>query len=186
MVDTNEYSVPIEYRNCEVEIYKTDEQLYIYDGIKGKQIACHKVSSLTGQKVVNRGHFRNKTIPIEELRDEILNLYDFEIWKEFVEINTKTYNRFSRDQYIIARNKFSKVEDTAIFEMAVEYCLSNKTYSMTELSDTYNHKLSEHKEEQEIIRNTFMGLLSNSKPNAPDVAKRNLAEYETVISGGIK
>jgi transposase len=186
MVDTNEYSVPIEYRNCEVEIYKTDEQLYVYDGIKGKQIACHKVPSLTGQKVVNRDHFRNKTVPIEELRDEIVNMHDFENWKEFIEINTKTYNRFSRDQYIIARNKFSKIEDTAIFEMAVEYCLSNKTYSMTELSDTYNYMLSEHEEEQETIRNAFMGLLNSTKPKAPHVAKRDLTEYETVISGGSK
>ena len=70
--------------------------------------------------------------------------------------------------------------------MAVEYCLSNKTYSMTELSDTYNHKLSEHEEEQETICNAFMGLLNNTKPEAPYVAKRDLTEYETVISGGSK
>ena len=88
MIDTNEYSVPIEYKSREVEIYKAEKHLYIYDGKRGSQLACHEIPLLTGQRVINRDHFRNKILPIKELRSQILKLHDFKSWKEFVEINT--------------------------------------------------------------------------------------------------
>ena len=130
---------------------------------------------------MNRDHFRNKTVSIKELHKQTLLLHNFEAWKVFVEINEKTYPRYVRDQYIIAKNKLSNIADTGIFEMAVQYCLDNKTFSMTELKDTYRHKLKEHKEEQTVIHNAFLGLLHKPKPKGPAVAKRSVSEYETIV-----
>jgi hypothetical protein len=184
MVDSSEYSVPAEYRNRQVEIYKAEKDLFIYDEISGCRIARHEISVFPGQKVADRGHFRQKTVPIKELREQILALYDFSAWKEFVEINARTYPRYTRDQYLIAQNQFAGVEDASIFEMAVEYCLLNKTCSMTDLRDTYRHKLSEHKEDQAAIHKAFARLAGKAIPKGPAVAKRSVSEYE-ILAGGL-
>ena len=108
-------------------------------------------------------------------------MYPFAGWKEFVEINLKTYTRYSRDQCTLASNHLSAVEDVSILEMAVDYCLENKTISMRELIDTYEHMLDEHKEEEATIHEAFLSLLRKDRVESPVVSKRTVAEYETII-----
>jgi hypothetical protein len=66
--------------------------------------------------------------------------------------------------------------------MAVLYCLENGTYSMTQLKDTYEYQLKEHKEEQSIIYNLFQKLAERPSYSSPDVAKRSLSKYESLVS----
>jgi len=181
MVATNEYSVPVQYRNRKVEIFKTEQKLFIYHEKTGEQIACHQLSPLTGQRIHNNAHFRSKTVPIEEFHQKTMQMYSFESWKVFVQINVKTFNRYSRDQCLLAKKHFQEVEDESILEMSVQYCLENKTYSMTDLKDTYDHMLTEHKQEQQLIHQAFLGAFWKMKPQPLTVSKRRVEEYETLV-----
>jgi transposase len=182
MVAANEYSVPQQYRNRTVEIYLTPHEVYIYDEKTGREIACHTLSPLTGKRVQNRDHFRSKTFPIEELHRKTMQLYTFESWKLFIHLNVKAFKRYSRDQCMLAGKYFKKVEDESILEMAVEYCLENNTYSMTELKDTYDYMLTQHTQEQQLIHQAVLGALRTTRPEALTVSKRRVEEYETLVS----
>jgi len=189
MVDTNEYSVPMRYRNQSIEIYKTEHELFIYDEKSGNEIAHHQITLPSGQRIRDRAHFRNNTIPIEELHEQTLQMHTFGGWKKFVQINLKTYARYTRDQCLFAGKHFAELEDAAIFTMALDYCLENKTISMTELLDTYKYLLEEHKQEEAAIQTIFMGALKAIERNEVKVSKRSVSEYETLIGaaqGGTK
>ena len=65
--------------------------------------------------------------------------------------------------------------------MAVEYCLENKTFSMTALADTYRHLLEEQNQEAANVQNILTGPFGAMKHEAPEVAARSVAEYETMV-----
>lgn len=185
MVEGTEYSVPMKYRSKDIEFYKTDSKIFIFDSRTGKEIASHTIPPMAGGKrVVNRDHFRNKSFPIKELEDNVLDLFDNEQWKEFVKRTRKAYPRYPRDQYTFALENMRIVEDEGIFMMAVEYCLENKTYGMKKLHDTYGYLFKEHKQEQEIIFKAFSGipaLLSGTRTTELKVAKRSVEIYESLV-----
>jgi transposase len=184
MVDTNEYSVPVAYRNRTVEIYKTDRELHVYDEKTRSEIASHCISPLSGQRIHNRDHFRSKTLDIDALHQQIRELHSFETWIKFVELNLAKFKRYSRDQCMLAKTHFQEIEDEHILEMAVEYCLENNTVSMTELRDTYQHMLKEHHQEQDAIHQALLRAFSQVKPAAPQVSTRRVADYEKLVGSG--
>jgi hypothetical protein len=142
---------------------------------------------VTGKRVSKSEHFRDKSRELNELRKQILEMYEFISWKEFIHLNNRTYSRYSRDQLLYAKKHLKHVEDESILEMAIVYCLENKTYSMNQLKDTYEYQLNEHKKEQGIIHNLFQRLPEKLSYSFPDVAKRSVNEYESIVrppSGG--
>jgi len=185
MFESNEYSVPTEYRQCIVEIYTTDEQLYIFDECSGNELACHKLSMETGKRVIDKSHFRSNSRSVNELEREITELFDFEAWKIFIEKNHQTYSRYFRDQCLLAKKLFTEVSEPAIFEMSVDYCLQNSTYAMTALQDTYCYHLKEHKEEQDTIKNIFADVFQSKAHEEPEVSQRSIHEYEDVIGSRV-
>jgi hypothetical protein len=181
-VEAVEYSVPTEYRNRRVEIFKTETELFVFNEKTGDEITSHKISLLSGKRISKSEHFRDKSRQLKDLQQQTLDMYEFESWKEYVRLNSKTYSRYSRDQFLYAGKHLKDVEEVSILEMAVIYCLENKTYSMTQLKDTYEYQLKEHKEEQNVIHNLFQSLPQKLSYSFPDVAKRSLTEYETLVS----
>jgi hypothetical protein len=184
MVGSNEYSVPVSYRNRAVEMYKTESEVFVFDKNTGKEIACHKIDLITGRKAINKKHFREKSSSINDLRQIVLTLYDFDIWKEFIEANMKNFPRYVRDQFLFAQKHLSRVEDSGILEMAVDYCLKNRTFAMTELLDTYRHCLQEKEEEQKMIQTAFRSVLKNATKPCVRVPQRPVTHYEQLV--GIK
>ena len=133
----SQYSVPTKYRNKLVEVYKTEKQLFVYDLHSGEQIHCHTVSLIPGQKVIARGHFRQTEKCARELKQEVLSQFGFSSWQAFVQHNFKAFPRYVRDQCLLAQKHFPEPIDRQLLENAVDFCLSNKTYSMKDLADTY-------------------------------------------------
>lgn len=183
MVDSTEYSVPTEYRNMKVEIFKTDSELYIFDEKIGKEIAKHSTMLLPGKKSIIREHFRSKTKSLKEIHSETIAMHSFQSWKDFVKQNIKLFSRYSRDQCLLAHKYFKEIKEQGLFEEAIFYCQENKTYSMKDLLDTYNHLLKEHKEMNEAIIGAFSGITKAPKYTQLDVPKRQLKTYENIIGG---
>jgi transposase len=176
-----EYSVPEEYRNRQIEIFATETELFVFNRKTGAEITMHKISHVTGKKVIKREHFRAKSMRLKELQKQILDLHEFTLWKEYVGLNMKAYPRYSRDQLLYAKNHLKDVEDVSILEMSVAYCIENKTYSMKQLKDTYEYQLREHKEDQNIIRTLFQGLTEKPTYQSPEVSSRSVEEYERLV-----
>ena len=179
-VESNMYSVPTQYCNQTVEIYKTSTELFIYKEGTSVEIAHHSLSLENGVKIFEKGHFRSNSLPLNELHEQVLQMFPFPSWKTFVKQNKKAFSRYSRDQFLEAKKLFAEKGDTSILEDAVDFCLTNNTVSMRELFDTYSHLLQEHTEQQHTIQEAFSSIFS--KPvQSPHVTKRAICEYESAI-----
>ena len=189
MVDAVEYSAPTEYKNRQVEIFKTETDLFVFNDKTDKEITTHKISLVSGKRIIKREHFRDNSRNLSDLRQQTLSMYEFSNWKEYVKLNIKAYPRYVRDQLIYAEKHLKEVEDVSILERAVLYCQENKTYSMTQLKDTYEYQLREHRDNQKTISNLFQGLHKKISCSVPEVATRSVGEYENLVSplkGGMK
>ncbi len=183
-VNASQYSIPECYRNKQVEIYKTDTTLFVFDRYTGEQIAEHELSLYPGKKIINREHYRRNGQTAQEMRDEVLKKFPLERWIEFAHQNFKAYPRYVRDQCLEAHRRFGKDVDPECLDHALEFCLEHKTYSMANLCDTYRYYkgLSETKEE-DILATMEPQLKRIARyKKGIRVAKRDISVYKSLIS----
>jgi len=188
LVDTNEYSVPTQYRGKDVDIYKTDTRLFFFDRKNGKEIAHHRLSKLTGQRICDKQHFRLKESSIPALRTEIRELFPQRSWQKFLAANKEAFSRYERDQLIYAKHNFQGISSPVIMEQAISYCLDHETYSMKNLLDTYEY-LGNKQAATFSGENAPAAVLQPSHHQDITVAQRNLDSYEEHVSqaqGGVR
>jgi len=181
----SQYSVPTKYKNKMVEIYKTDKTLFIFDIHTGGQVCSHPVSPIPGRKVIDREHFRQKDKSAKELKQEVLDQFSFPSWKRFAEQNFKAFPRYVRDQCLLSQKHFRGTPDLALLEHAVDFCLSNKTYSMKDLADTYRFYKSwtdDDNEQQDEEELESVALTSQRTKQSINVARRDLDEYTALLT----
>jgi hypothetical protein len=182
-VNASQYAVPARYRNKAVEIYKTEERLFVFDRHTGEEIIEHALSLTPGAKVGCKSSRRRDGRKTEDMREEVRKKFPLARWGEFLEANYKTYTRYVRDQCIEAEKRFSGDADIEVLDRALAFCLEQGTYSMTNLFDTYRYfkGVSETKEED---------LLSKMGPQLKEatryrseirVSKRNLGVYKALV-----
>jgi transposase len=170
------YQLPPKYRNKTVEIYTTDEELFVFDVYTGREIVAYKLSLIPGQLVSTRTCQRENEKTIEELRAAVSGLFELESWKRFTERNFERFPRYARDQCGEAKRFFASREVvTEVLERAIAYCLENDTMSFTNLKDTYVHFEREGRR-LEPVPAVEPGGLGHFKPLP--VGQRRLSEYE--------
>ena len=138
-VNSCKYPVPLEYREREVDIYKTAERLFIYNIRSGEKIAEHAISPIPGSRIQNRARYHRKEHSQRELKEKLKRLFVLDNWSEFVDKNFRMYTRYFRDQYHDALKKFSQGIEREHLRQAIDLCLENRTYSMANLYDTYQY-----------------------------------------------
>jgi hypothetical protein len=183
-VDASQYTVPEQYRNEKVEIYKTDCRLFIFDRHTGEQITEHALALIPGSVVRNKDRYRKNGKSTKAMREEVLNRFATERWKQFVGENFKTFNRYVRDQCVEAQRRFGGEVDRECLDQAVAFCLEQRTYSMANLYDTYQYykSLSETREE-DILGKMAPQLKAVSRYQREiRVSKRDLGVYKSLIS----
>jgi len=180
-VNAGKYPVPLEYREREVEIYKTTERLFIYDSRSGEKIAEYTISPIPGSRIANRVRSHRKEHNIRELKENLKRLFALDSWSEFVDKNFQTYTRYFRDQYHDALKKFSRGIEREHLKQAIDLCLENRTYTMANLYDTYQY----YKQEKELalpkvkIVSRLRGISQEKK--AFQVEKRDIGVYLTLV-----
>jgi len=162
-VDASKYPVPVDYKHGKVEIFKTEHQLFVFDVTTGKQIEEHALSLVPGTIVSRRHQNRPRSGCRKKLKAKLLKQSKLPSWKEFVEQNYETYQRYFRDQYGEFMSRMAGEYDSDILEQALQFCLSNKTYSMIDLLDTYRHFLRMSNQEPDRIPEDVVALLSVKK-----------------------
>lgn len=184
-VGASKYSVPVEYRNREVDIYQTDSECFVFDQESGVQIAEHRLSLVPGAEITRGEHFRSTGKATEELREEVKSMFSPDNWIRFVGENFKTYHRYVRDQCIDAKRYFGEGVDEALLDQALEFCLEQKTWSMTNLADTYEYYrgLGEMEEGEDILGQLGPQLkqVAEYKKHIR-VSKRDIGVYKSLVS----
>ncbi len=171
------YQLPPRYKNKTVEIYTTEEELFVFDIYTGQEIASYRLSLIPGQLVSSRTFRRENEKTIEELKAAVINLFESESWKRFTERNFESFPRYVRDQCLEALRFFTGREvDRGVLENALVYCLENETPSFTNLKDGYIHFERENRRPEPAPHCDQEGV-GHHLPLA--VSRRELSEYET-------
>lgn len=122
-VNSCKYPVPLEYREREVDIYKTAERLFIYDIRNGEKIAEYAISPIPGSRIANRARCHRKEHSQRQLKEKLKRLFALDNWSEFVDNNFRMYTCYFRDQYHDALKKFSRGIEREHLKQAIELCL---------------------------------------------------------------
>jgi len=180
-VNSCKYPVSLEYREREVDIYKTAERLFVYDIRSGEKIAEHAVSPILGSRIQNRARCHHKEHSQRELKEKLKKLFTLDSWSEFVDKNFRMYTRYFRDQYHDALKKFSRGIEREHLKQAIDLCLENQTYSMANLYDTYQY----YQQEAELtlpkvkIVSSLRGIPHEKKEF--QVEKRDIGVYRALV-----
>jgi transposase len=175
-VKASGYQLPLRYRTKTVEIYTTEEELFVFDIVTGREIVAYRLSLLPGQLVSTRTCQRENEKTIEELRATVSGLFELESWKMFEKRNFERFQRYARDQSLEAKRFFASGEvATGVLEQALVYCLENDTVSYANLKDTYRHFEREGRrpEPVTVVDGDAIGA---HKPLS--ISERQLADYE--------
>ncbi len=176
-----QYSVPVKYKNGEVDIYPTENRLFIFDKYTGEEIACHMFVQIPGDKGIIREHFREPLKKVSDLKQEVLELFKCSQWQDFAEINFKSFPRYTRDQCILAKKYFSSEVLKDILLKSIKYCHENQSYSFKALLDVYIY----YKDNIALNNKptTPIPLKATKRINSPEVAKRDLNVYTKILQG---
>ena len=181
-VNAGKYPVPLEYREREVDIYRTTERLFIYDIRSGEKIAEYAISPIPGSRTANRARCHHQEHSQRELKEELKRLFTLDSWSEFVDKNFRMYTRYFRDQYHDALKKFSRGIEEECLKQAIDLCLENRTYTMANLYDTYQY----YQQEAELalpkvkIVSNLKGIPQEKK--AFQVEKRDIGVYRALVN----
>jgi transposase len=175
MVDTVKYPVPENYYEKEVFIDRKSDHFNILCAKTKNNIGCFNYLSIKGG--IHKDCYRKRgSENLDELEKEIISWSELSEWKKFVEICRKTYKKYFRDQITVARRNIRNSVNNINFKEALMVCLELKTYSMKDLSDTFNHLavIQKHEEIKEI-----KPLNCKTKISYPVilVATRGIKEY---------
>lgn len=182
-VNASQYSLPARYRNKTVEIYKTEGRLFVFDRHTGEEIIEHTLSLTPGAKIGCKSSRRKDGRSTADIRGEVQKKFPLARWGEFLEQNFQAYTRYVRDQCIEAEKRFSGDVDLEVLEQALAFCLEHKTYSMTNLFDTYRYYkgVSEAKEEDLLAKMGPQLKEAARYRSEIQVSKRNLGVYKALV-----
>ena len=183
-VDSCQYDIPEKYRNRTVEIYKTSERLFVFDPYSGTEIADYRLSLIPGQIIKNKAITREMGVTTRALKGEVMGYFVLESWREFLEANFSTFNRYVRDQCLEVRKYFKKQEvDIEMLDKAVRYCIENKTFSIANLNDSYQHFLKERRISAENGLSEPVLMVCNGVIRAAnvEVAKPDTRPYQALF-----
>ena len=170
------YQLPSKYKDKRVEIYTTEEELFVFDLYTGKEVVAYRLSLIPGQLISKRTCRRESETTVEELKAAVSGLFELESWKRFAERNFRTFPRYGRDQCLEAKRFFAEKEiDLGILERALAYCLENGTPSFTNLKDTYVHFERESRQPEPVTSVVVEGL---SQYQPLKVSQRQVSDYE--------
>ena len=186
-INASAYQLPSRYRNKTVEVYITNQKVFVFDRFSGKEIVSYTLSLIPGKLISKREYEREREKTLENLKFHVIQMFDEEKWVQFIERNHKAFSRYFRDQCIEANKYFgNKKIDISVLNQALQYCLENNTLSFSNLNDTYNHFEVEAKRcEEKLIHHPSLviqpGYQSKHKPLP--VESRDLNAYKEFIAG---
>jgi len=188
-VEASKYSVPIDYRQKKVWIYKTENRIFIYDSLNGKEIAQHNRCMIPGEKVSKKNHFKDFSMNQNQLREELIKELNSPAWEEYINKNYRLYKRYFREQYSGIKKFLTGEYDEILLQRALELCGETDGYSANNLIEAYSYVKGVWEESHEDILPKLLTGIQAVKADArnPKVSKRKLSYYKSLVSiiGGV-
>lgn len=177
------YSVPAEYKGREVEIYTTEAKLFVFERASHQQIACHELSVLPGQVVVQKGHLTPRGGATEALETELTGRVDLPEWQSFLQANRSRFARYRREQAAALRHLLDEGPERADLQSALQLCLEHRTVSAANLKDAlvYVHQVAHH-DAPDVLSLLRPELLRRQRPADTPVATRKASYYSALLS----
>lgn len=171
--------IPSEFRVKTVSIFISAEEVHIFDPDTDKKLAVYTLrTGLSKAPIVRQKSLKENGY--KALKNKLSSRFHFKEWNLFVETNYQTYQRYFSDQYNDFLRKIPKMTDSDVFVEAVNYCVSNKTVSISQLYDTYRYLLEKTRPIKEASINEYK-LLANRNYQSPLVAKREISSYTSLL-----
>lgn len=178
------YQLPYKYRNKTVEIYVTNQKLFVFDLFTGEEIVEYTLSPIPGKVICKREFRRENEKTVKELKDFVAAMFEEENWKRFTEKNFKAFPRYVRDQCLEAKRYFwDKDIELDVLDRALLFCIENDTLSFSNLNDTYTYFDREHDESEKILQEiqTIIQEEYQGIHEPLEVSKRDLSVYKELI-----
>ena len=170
-----------------MDIYCSEEKLFIFDAKSGAQIAIHPLSPLKGQTVQQKGHLSPEKGSTEELYRQLERKWSFAGWSEFLKGHKKRFSRYLREQYGVLRTLLEKSPDSAAMERAIAFCLEVDKLSAKNLQEAYEYYLHLDDEHHPDLLSTLAAKDVAKSGRGVRVEKRKVAYYNSLVSivGGL-
>ena len=127
----NFYSLPLgtyKGRGSQVCVKKEKDNIVISD-LLSNELCHHAIPSGRGQIIVNTDHHRDKLGIIEELIQQVSQMFDDPLQAaQYLQAIKGEKPRYSRDQILLVRKTIEKYDKQTV-NQALAYCLKNSIYS---------------------------------------------------------
>lgn len=186
----NFYSLPLGTfagKDTLVHVHIDGVELIIRESDSQVEICRHLLCTGKGEKIINTDHKRMKSVPIDEMVEELLFMLpqmkqqQEDIVREWIGHIRKDKPRYIRDQLIII-SKAIFHRDPRIILSAIEYCNRQHIYSGTDFKDV----LESHEKEtaarsdcQAELINPLSGHTDNRIHIEPD--KSDIDDYQSIF-----
>ena len=180
----NRYSVPAEYENKAVIVLAADTQIYVHDPHTREQIACHRIpAGKKGQNIVLPQHRVPHGQKADEVFADLAKRFESPSWQAFLAGNRRAYARYWKEQAATLRRIAKNIEEPAVFEQALVFCVESGSLGAGDLKHAIRHLT-------EAGANTLPPLLEHAKPilagrrasGDHTVSKRHLGYYSSLLS----
>jgi hypothetical protein len=178
----NRYSVPFAYRNRYVDIYRSEEKLFIFDSADGSQITTHLLSPAKWRTIEQKAHLSPEKGTIEELYKEFERQWSFRRWEEFLASHKKRYYRYLREQYGQLNRLLESTVEKEAMEKAIAFCLEVDQLSGRSLREAYEYYLHLNEEQHPDILTPLAEKDVERTERGVHVEKRKVSYYSSVVS----
>ena len=171
--------LPPECRDKVVSVFISSDEVHVFDIKTDDKIAVYTLKTGVSKSHIVRQRSLKK-LKYSEIKTKLQARFHFKEWNQFVEGNYERYKRFFIDQYNDFNKKFSNPCQNLLLE-AVRYCLANKTFSMSQLYDTYNYLLQGNTFATESLSASYK-LITSKHYQHVNVARREIQSYKSLVA----
>lgn len=153
----------------EITLKEEDGRVIITD-IKGNLIANHEKSMFRGVLVSNTSHRRDRTLGLDEFKQEVLDIYPgSDLLKVFIVNIQRDKSRYVRDNLTIIRKVLNEYDKEAI-EWSLKYCIDGNLWNANRFSETAEY-FKKHKSAAAIVDIQHEDLKTKSRLSDYDKEK---------------
>jgi hypothetical protein len=181
----NFYSLPLgtyKGKGYKVELVAQEGSLLIYECNSDVLLCTHKQCLGKGQKILNTDHKREKTAGIEALIHQVCERLEHpEKGVTFLQAIRRDKPRYIRDQALLLKQAIENYPKDILTE-ALEYCLSHKLNSASDLKSIAEHLHNSSKNQQPakvVPMNPFSGSVPREAFIQP--ATSSIADYSELF-----
>jgi transposase len=170
--------LPPECREKEVSVFIGSEEVHVFDIKTNEKIAIYTLKTgISKTHIVRQKSLRTRKI--SEIKAQLQARFHFQEWNQFVDANYQRFRRYFTDQFNDFQKKFPQPSEELLAE-AVKFCLINKTFSMSQLYDTYKYLLQGNTFTPEPPPTEYK-LVNNKHYRPVRVAKRQIESYKDLV-----